>query len=328
VSESEFAFLALGLMLGAAGGAALVVVLRSRQPSREILLTVTHGAVPGRASTLSADAFAGRHTEPAPGGPADRRQVDRDDGQAGSDRRFSVPAAQASMMPLHDRGVGDIRTLVRSGPSSAPAVGIAIRPEVDPEMELLRASRGARALLEGILDGDHRAMLASLDAIAGSDGALRRDWEMLLSDLTAALSERAIDLGVLDFPIGTAFWDSFTIQQCRLIAGSLASMGFRFDGRDGWQDARQPGYRDLARALADVGIEARRVRSWPNQVEIADLYKGARAAPDDAVAQFAPTLEARDLRELLGPRADVVHDLWLAWDSVRPTLLEPAVAVV
>jgi hypothetical protein len=46
------------------------------------------------------------------------------------------------------------------------------------------------------------------------------------------------------------------------------------------------------------------------------------------VAQFAPTLEARDLRELLGPRADAVHDLWLAWDSVRPTLLEPAAAVV
>jgi hypothetical protein len=166
-------------------------------------------------------------------------------------------------------------------------------------------------------------MLVALDAIAGEDGALRRDWEVLLSGLAETLTERSIDLGILDFPIGTAFWDTFTIEQCREIAGSLASLGYRFDGDGGWADFRVPSYRDLNRALGDIGVEPRRVRAWPNAVEIADLYVGARAAPADAVSLWAPTLDPIELRELLGPRADDVGDLWLTWDSIRPILLDP-----
>ena len=169
-------------------------------------------------------------------------------------------------------------------------------------------------------------MLIAIDVIAGEDGALRRDWEVLLSGLAEALTERASDLGILDFPIGTAFWDTFTIEQCREIAGSLASLGYRFDGASGWADFRVPSYRDLNRALGDIGMEPRRVRAWPNAVEIAELYLGARAAPADAVAHWAPTLDASDLRELLGPRADDVGDLWLTWDSIRPILLDPEAA--
>jgi len=44
------------------------------------------------------------------------------------------------------------------------------------------------------------------------------------------------------------------------------------------------------------------------------------------VARWAPTLDAGDLQELLGPRADDVGDLWLTWDSIRPILLEPEAA--
>ena len=40
MTASEFAFLALGLVLGVASGSAIVVVLSSRPPAREIRLTV------------------------------------------------------------------------------------------------------------------------------------------------------------------------------------------------------------------------------------------------------------------------------------------------
>jgi hypothetical protein len=320
VSVSEFAFLALGLILGAATGAALMVVLRSRPPRREIRLTVTHDAVPRRVSTLATDAVTSRPSEPAPGGPGDRRQEDRLDRAEPYDRRSGSPSKAATTPSFPDRGGADSRTTVRS----APAVAVAIQPEPDHALEFLRSGGARRPLVERILHGDHRAMLDALDAIAGSDGVRRREWEVLLSGLADALTERAIDLGVLDFPIGTAFWDTFTIDQCRQIAGSLASLGYRFDGRDGWEAGRVPSYRDLSRALADVGVEPRRIRAWPNAVEIADLYRGARSAPEDAVSRWAPSLDGRDLQELLGPRATDVGDLWLAWESVRPILLGTA----
>ena len=202
-------------------------------------------------------------------------------------------------------------------------MAVAIHPETDHALEFLRSGGPRRPLIERILHGDHRAMLVALDVIAGDDGALRRDWEVLLSGLAQALTERSIDLGILDFPIGTAFWDTFTIEQCREIAGSLASLGYRFDGDGGWADSRVPSYRDLNLALGDIGVEPRRVRAWPNAFEISELYLGARAAPADAVALWAPTLDPIDLQELLGPRADDMTDLWLTWDSIRPILLEP-----
>ena len=64
MTASEFAFLALGLMLGVASGSAIVVVLGSRPPAREVRLTVGHDAVPRRAATLSSDASSDRHPAP------------------------------------------------------------------------------------------------------------------------------------------------------------------------------------------------------------------------------------------------------------------------
>ncbi|MGH2475071.1 MAG: hypothetical protein ACRDIL_07380, partial [Candidatus Limnocylindrales bacterium] len=89
MTASEFAFLALGLILGLAAGAALIEIIRARPPStREVRVTVATDAIPRRrAATLADDAFSEPLTsaEPARGGPADRRQEpigvmpDRDD---------------------------------------------------------------------------------------------------------------------------------------------------------------------------------------------------------------------------------------------------------
>jgi hypothetical protein len=71
VTASEFAFLAIGLVLGIATGAAIVEVLRARPPTpREVRVTMTPDSVPRRAMTLASAAFA-ETPEPAVGGPAE-----------------------------------------------------------------------------------------------------------------------------------------------------------------------------------------------------------------------------------------------------------------
>jgi hypothetical protein len=140
MTGSEFAFLALGLALGVASGSALVMVLVSRPPAREVRLTVEHDAVPRRAATLSADAFSPSSAEVARGGPADRRLLDRDPapsdgpGQAGFEAQGDPPS------PVPNRPF--TRTPVPSGAPGPAAVGIPIVPERDGALAALRVGPG------------------------------------------------------------------------------------------------------------------------------------------------------------------------------------------
>jgi hypothetical protein len=103
-------------------------------------------------------------------------------------------------------------------------------------------------------------------------------------------------------------------------------MGYVYDGRTGWVERHVPAYRDLTNAMAEVGFEPRRVRAWPNQTEIGDLFLGARPAPEELLAAAGPSYTAEAMQDLLGERAVGLADLWLAWDVVRPILFddEPA----
>jgi hypothetical protein len=170
VTASEFAFLALGLVLGAACGAALVEVLRSRPSSRrEVRITVAPNSIPRRASTLAESDST--DSGPARGGPADRRWVDRDLPPADD------PEPEPTASPL-DPAVpvvsGDApksttptnRTAVPTGASQPPfrltttagvpvggnavappkpPVGIPIAREEDPMVTALRATAAASA---------------------------------------------------------------------------------------------------------------------------------------------------------------------------------------
>jgi hypothetical protein len=214
------------------------------------------------------------------------------------------------------------RTLV---PSLATATAIAIEPEVDHEFVDLRRRPTHGSQLERMLRGDHRAMVEVVDAIAGEDGRQRRTWEVLLGGLVDAMADVAASESVIDLPMGTAFWDTFTIEQCRRVVAALASMGYRYDGHDGWVDGRTPAYRDLTRALADVGVEPRRLRAWPNQSEIGALFVGARPAPDELLAAAGPDYTAEDMQTLLGEHAAGLADLWATWEVIRPTLLAETV---
>ena len=140
---SEFAFLALGLVLGVASGSALVMVLGSRPPAREVRLTVGHDAVPRRAATLSSDAFLTSPAEPARGGPADRRRLDRDEAPAEPARPSLIPA-----MAIAGSGPGTgvfMRTPVLSGATATSALGIPIVPERDPVLDAIRVQAAAAA---------------------------------------------------------------------------------------------------------------------------------------------------------------------------------------
>jgi hypothetical protein len=308
VTPNEFAFLALGLVLGIATGAAIVVIAGSRPPTHEIRLTVARDAIPRRASTLAADAMAGGLEGPAPGGPGDRRTADRNQLDSRTIVRFG---GQDSRPATSEPATPAIARVTASG-----AVAIAIEPEPDP---LLAQSTptSARPSLPLVLAGDHRAMLRLVDAVASPDGEAQRTWEELLTAFVEAVRERAIDLGLVDLPMGNPFWDTFTVDQCRAVVVALASTGRRFDGRADWADGIAPTYHDLSRALAEVGIDPRRVRAWPNSAEIAELFRGASVATDEAIARYVPGLQIDGLRLFLAERDVGLEPLWSAWDVVR-----------
>lgn len=359
MTASELAFMALGLLFGAVGGAAIIVFFGTRLPRREIRVTVTRDALPRRSETLSQDAFVTSPAEPARGGPGDRRSNDRDARErhaaaaAAPDETAaaasSTPAAPPSPpvpsapgtapTPSRDRTIvpmGPGRPVSGATPLLAPistpawpvASGVAVETdrtvEGDGERELehARHRRAWGSALERILRGEHRAMVEVLDRVAGPDSRQRREWELLIGGLADAMSEAAVRESVIDFPMGTAFWDGFTVAQCRRIVGALASMGYEYDGRDGWVDSRVPAYRDLSLALADVGLDPRRIRAWPNSSDIGLLFVGARPAPEELLAAAGPGYESEDVRDLVGDRAADLQDLWLAWDAVKPALLE------
>jgi hypothetical protein len=316
VTVSELAFLSLGLLLGAATGAAMIVVLRSRSPRREIRVTVTRDAVPRRSGTLSQDAFVTSPAEPARGGPADRRWSDRRDlmpdfdgaealpamGQAPGPRRVAI-AIERPPLTASDR------TIVPYAPS---ALGIAVEEPARP---------APSTPLERMLRGEHRAMVEVVDAVAGEDSRRRRDWELLLGGLVEAMADMAVRESVIDFPMGTAFWDALTVEQCRQVVASLATMGFRYDGRDGWVEHHVPVYRDLSLALADIGEDPRRIRAWPNASDIATLFVGARPAPEELLAAAGPDYRVEDMQVLIGEHASELAGLWIAWDDVQPHLV-------
>ena len=319
VTASELAFLALGLLLGAATGAAILVAMGSRLGRQDVRVTVTRDALRRRSETLSQDAFVTRPAEPARGGPGDRRVTDRDGGGPLTERMTRTTGTPLATPRERAPFVAPDRTLV---PSTGSAVGIAIETEVDRDLDELRRRPAQGAPLERMLRGEHRAMVEVVDALAGADSRQRRNWEMLLGGLVEAMADAAVRESVIAFPMGTAFWDTFTIEQCRRIVVALGSMGYRYDGVAGWEGGRAPAYRDLTLALADIGIDPRRVRAWPNQAEIAALFVGARPAPEELLPAAGPDYTAEAMQGLIGERAPELADLWTTWEDVRPTLLD------
>ena len=325
MTASELAFLGLGLLLGAAVGAALIVALGTRPPRREIRVTVTRDALRRRSETLSQDAFVTTPGEPARGGPGDRRWFDRDLPPSDALVSSGVPVMAATPPAARSAVATEPSPLTPPDRTSVPfpagAAVIPDHPADDPAAALTLVHPPAALPLERILRGEHLAMVEVIESVAGQDSLRRRDWELLLGGFAEAMGEMATRESVIDFPMGTAFWDTFTVEQCRRIVAALATMGYRYDGRSGWVENHVPVYRDLSIALADIGEDPRRIRAWPNQAEIAALFVGARPAPEELLAAAGPEYRVDDVKALLGERSSELAGLWIAWEDVRPSLL-------
>lgn len=205
MTASEFAFLALGLVLGVASGAALIEVLRARPPAaRQVRVTVAPNAIQPRLSATLADSLPSSDAVgPARRGPADRRWGE-DSVEAGVppptgrrlDDRPALPASETreSRTPVRvaAAAAGPMSGASASGadrpaplwlsptPSTAVAdlVAVPMSIEPDPMTTALRATAAGSAVaaMAGSAPGPARAMALDTEArAAGGADAVEPD---------------------------------------------------------------------------------------------------------------------------------------------------------
>ena len=139
MSPSEIAFLALGIVVGTAVGAALVQLVRHRPtPRREVRLTITPNAIPARRASTLAIANGAAYLGPIPGSPdpgmfadpldsplVDERQAPPVEPAPAPVARTRVPSA-AVIIPADAVGVpvggtpASVRRETRSDPAPDP----------------------------------------------------------------------------------------------------------------------------------------------------------------------------------------------------------------
>jgi hypothetical protein len=121
VSPSEIAFLAIGLILGAGVGAAVVEALRARpKPARQVRITVSPNSIGGRGGHTLSEAMPPTTPGPVAGSPADPGSADDSDAPAGD----PVPSMPDMAVP----GAPG-RTPVPSTPAGIPAGAVAVPVE-------------------------------------------------------------------------------------------------------------------------------------------------------------------------------------------------------
>lgn len=231
----------------------------------------------------------------------------------------SGPASPAPQPPTVAPGPGAHGPAPGAPPVAPP--GVAPPGYADDSTPLGRAPYGATPMVLRILRGDREALDRVVTVLAaGSDSEARR-WHLDLGALVDAIVAAAIDAAVLDLPQDHVFWGTFSPAQARQVAGVLGGLGSRYDGRGGFADGRVPSARDLALAVGYTGMDPRRVRHWPNEAQMAELYRGVAVAADTFVTEGAPELTLGQMVGLLGRHAEALTALWDEWGRVRPLLL-------
>lgn len=186
MTVSEFTFLALGLVLGVAAGAALIEVLRARPPSaRVVRVTVAQDAIPRRGgSTLSDDAFPASAPEPARGGPGDRRIQDGARPPGDHERRTPVRSARDAVpaATAGTEGVGE-------GPVRDPAaIGVPISSGADPVLASLRAATNPAGIAS---QATTRTAIMDAPATAGGAGSRAAGARSQAHDGGATVTDRS-----------------------------------------------------------------------------------------------------------------------------------------
>ena len=187
--------------------------------------------------------------------------------------------------------------------------------------DTLRPFAERQSVILKLLHGDQVAMDQAVLALAGEDPDAQTRWRLGLSGLVEAIVARAIEATALEFPADHPFWGLFNQGQCLDIARALSSLGYRFDGLGGFADGRLPSQRDLSLAIGYAGLDPMRVRHWPTEATMAELYRDVAITADDFLSTAAPDLTLGELVGLLGERAEALTELWNAWGRIRPVLL-------
>jgi hypothetical protein len=240
-----------------------------------------------------------------------------------------IAAESADEACLHAReAAADCEESLQVAPAAQPAVPSGApaapwRDEAGAEAAAGSAlGTGTAPTIFRLLQGDRQALVAVVDRLAGSDPAERRTWQLGIGNLVDAIIATAIEGAALEFPEDHPFWGPFTASQSRDIVAALSSLGYRYDGTGGWVDGRVPSQRDLSLALGYAGLDPMRMRHWPNEAEMADLFRDVRVNAAEYLAVSAGDLTLGELVAMLGPRADGLADVWNAWGRIRPLLLE------
>ncbi len=271
------------------------------------------------ARTASANAKRERAAAASIGASLERMGLEADAARiAAETAEAACLAARQSVAECEERAAGI------TPPATTPHLPPAGPPDDADEQLVAALSAGDTPTVFRLVRGDRTALVSLVERLAGSDAAARRKWQLTLSSLVDAIVAVSIEAGALEFPTDHPFWGAFTHVQDRDIAQALASLGHRFDGLGGFADDRMPTQRDLSLAMGYAGLDPMRIRKWPTEAEMADLYRDVTVAADEHLAQTAGDLTLSELVALLGRRADGLAELWNEWGRVRPLLLEGA----
>ena len=187
------------------------------------------------------------------------------------------------------------RARLSSGPAHEPAITLLLR--------------GNRLILQQV--ASRLAEETELDA-----GRL----QLLIIELCEQIAASALEAAAIAFPPAHPLWSQFEPEEARSVTITLTQLGYRFDGRGGWLDGRVPATRQLAYALAHVGLDGR-LRQLPSQAQLGDLWQGARLQSIEHLVQRAPDLSLEQLQDMLGVRGTALDELWDNWSHVRRALL-------
>jgi hypothetical protein len=227
-------------------------------------------------------------------------------------------AAREALASCEEADAGELAGQMPAVPSQAPPW-----EEPDGDDPLAAALGGGGDLrIFRLLRGDRAAMDEIVTVMAGDDPDGRRHWQVLFANLVDAILADSIASGSLAFPTEHPFWSPFTLEQDREIAAALSSLGYRFDGLGGWVDDRIPSQRDLSLALGYAGLDPMRIRQWPTEAEMAELFRDVQVAAAEHLTGAAGDLTLGELVSMLGRRADGLAEVWNHWGRIRPLLLE------
>ena len=180
---------------------------------------------------------------------------------------------------------------------------------------------GSTSPLTALLRGDRPTLLGLALRIAEDTGMEAGRLQLLLLELREAIAARALEENSVRLPSDHPFWGQFEGEGARRVIESLASQGFRFDGRSGWADDRVPTARDLAIVLSDSGFDPRSFRRPAGQEAIDSVWEGTVVLIEEHLKWCAPDLTVDQVNRCLGPRATRLGELWDSWGRIRPLLV-------